>query len=128
MTALIWPGRAYPHGATFDGSGTNFAVFAENAERVEVCLFDDDGYENRLRLPETTAFVHHGYVPGIMPGQRYGFRVTGPWSPEDGLLFNQDKLLLDPYAKAIEGSSSATSQVDPNCPTAATVHRRCRAP
>ncbi len=104
MSAPIWPGQAYPHGATFDGSGTNFAVFAENAERVELCLFDEDGFETRLRLPESTAFVHHGYVQGVMPGQRYGFRVHGPWSPADGMLFNPDKLLLDPYAKAIEGS------------------------
>lgn len=104
MTALIWPGAAYPQGATHDGSGTNFALFAENAERVEVCLFDDDGFETRLRLPETTAFVHHGYVPGVGPGQRYGFRVHGPWAPERGHLFNPDKLLMDPYAKAIEGS------------------------
>ncbi|HSJ72103.1 MAG TPA: glycogen debranching protein GlgX [Acidimicrobiia bacterium] len=104
MSAPIWPGQAYPHGATFDGSGTNFAVFAENAERVELCLFDEDGFETRLRLPESTAFVHHGYVQGVMPGQRYGFRVHGPWAPSDGMLFNPDKLLLDPYAKAIEGS------------------------
>ena len=104
MSAPIWPGQAYPHGATFDGSGTNFAVFAENAERVELCLFDVDGFETRLRLPESTAFVHHGYVEGVMPGQRYGYRVHGPWAPADGMLFNPDKLLLDPYAKAIEGS------------------------
>jgi len=103
LTAFIWPGQTYPQGATFDGDGTNFAVFAENAERVEVCLFDDEGFETRLRLPESTAFVHHGYVPGIGPGQRYGFRVHGPWAPYEGHLFNPDKLLLDPYAKAIEG-------------------------
>ncbi|MGI9642069.1 MAG: hypothetical protein ACR2N9_04720, partial [Acidimicrobiia bacterium] len=60
MTSPIWPGSAYPHGATFDGGGTNFALFAENAERVEVCLFDEAGFETRLRLPEATAFVHHG--------------------------------------------------------------------
>jgi isoamylase len=104
VSAPIWPGQPYPHGATFDGSGTNFAVFAENAERVELCLFDEDGFETRLRLPESTAFVHHGYVQGVMPGQRYGYRVHGPWAPADGMLFNPDKLLLDPYAKAIEGS------------------------
>ena len=104
MTAPIWPGRPYPQGAAFDGSGTNFAVFAENAERVELCLFDDNGFETRLRLPEVTAFVYHGYVPGVVPGQRYGFRVHGPWSPGDGMLYNPDKLLLDPYAKAIEGA------------------------
>ena len=104
MTAPIWPGSAYPQGATFDGGGTNFALFAENAERVEVCLFDEAGFETRLRLPEATAFVHHGYVPDVDPGQRYGFRVHGVWAPEDGLFFNPAKLLLDPYAKAIEGS------------------------
>ncbi len=104
MTAPIWPGRPYPQGAWFDGTGTNFAVFAENAERVELCLFDDNGFETRLRLPEVTAFVHHGFVPGVMPGQRYGYRVHGSWSPRDGMLHNPDKLLLDPYAKALSGT------------------------
>ena len=103
MTAPIWPGRPYPHGAAYDGAGTNFALFAENAERVELCLFDDQGFETRLRLPEVTAFVHHGYVPGVGPGQRYGYRVHGPWSPRDGMLYNPDKLLIDPYARAIDG-------------------------
>ena len=103
MTALIWPGRSDPQGATWDGSGTNFAVFAQHAERVEICLFDDLGFETRLRLPEVTGCVHHGYVPDIHPGHRYGFRVHGPWAPSDGLFHNPDKLLLDPYAKAIEG-------------------------
>jgi glycogen operon protein len=103
VTALIWPGRSYPQGASFDGTGTNFAVFAENAERVELCLFDDNGFETRLRLPEVTAFVHHGYVPGVTPGQRYGYRVHGPWAPVEGMLYNPDKLVLDPYAKAIDG-------------------------
>lgn len=103
MTALIWPGRSDPQGATWDGSGTNFAVFAQHAERVEICLFDDLGFETRLRLPEVTGGVHHGYVPDVHPGHRYGFRVHGPWAPRDGLLHNPDKLLLDPYAKAIEG-------------------------
>ena len=104
MTSPIWPGKAYPQGATFDGGGTNFALFAENAERVELCLFDDLGFETRMRLPEATTFVHHGYAPNIGPGQRYGFRVHGPWAPQDGLFYNPAKLLLDPYAKAIEGS------------------------
>ena len=111
MTALIWPGSAYPQGATYDGEGTNFALFAENAERVELCLFDDEGFETRIRLPETTAFVHHGYVPNVRPGQRYGFRVHGVWSPEEGLFYNPAKLLLDPYAKAIEGSVAWDSSV-----------------
>ena len=87
----------------FGGSGTNFAIFAENAERVELCLFDDENFETRLRLPESTAFVHHGYVPGVRPGHRYGFRVHGPWAPAEGLLYNSNKLLIDPYARAIEG-------------------------
>jgi glycogen operon protein len=103
LTALIWPGSSDPQGATWNGSGTNFAVFAEHSERVEICLFDDLGFETRLRLPEVTGFVHHGYVPDVHPGQRYGFRVHGPWAPNDGLFHNPDKLLLDPYAKAIEG-------------------------
>jgi glycogen operon protein len=100
---MVWPGAAYPQGATCDGSGTNFAIFAENAERVELCLFDDEGFETRLRLRESTAFVYHGYVPGIGPGQRYGFRMHGAWAPTEGKFYNPNKLLLDPYAKAIEG-------------------------
>jgi len=103
VTAPIWPGEAYPLGATFDGSGTNFAVFAENAERVELCLFDEQGFETRLRLGESTAFVHHGYVPGIGPGHRYGYRMHGVWDPSAGSVFNPNKLLIDPYARAIEG-------------------------
>ena len=103
MRASAWPGNAYPLGATFDGNGTNFAIYAENADRVELCLFDDDNNEISIRLGEITAFTHHAYIPGVMPGQRYGFRVHGPWSPGDGLLFNSAKLLLDPYSKAIEG-------------------------
>ena len=103
MSASVWPGSPYPLGATYDGEGTNFAIFAENADRVELCLFDDENNEIRLRLAEITAFTHHGYVPGVDPGRRYGFRVHGPWSPAEGLLFNPAKLLLDPYSKAIEG-------------------------
>jgi glycogen operon protein len=91
-------------GATYDGSGTNFALFSEMAERVELCLFDDEGAERRLRLPERDAFVWHGYLPNIGPGQRYGFRVHGPYDPSQGQRCNPNKLLLDPYAKAIEGS------------------------
>ncbi|MDE0066740.1 MAG: glycogen debranching protein GlgX [Acidimicrobiaceae bacterium] len=99
----VWPGRLYPLGATFDGRGTNFAVYSEMAERVEVCLLSPDGQERRLELPEATAFVHHGYVPGVEPGQRYGFRVHGPWEPDRGAWCNPAKLLIDPYAKAITG-------------------------
>ncbi len=100
----IWPGAGYPLGATWDGSGTNFAVFAEGAHGVELCLFDDDGRETRLELPEVTAHCFHGYVPGIGPGQRYGYRAHGPWDPAKGIRFNPQKLMLDPYARAIEGN------------------------
>jgi isoamylase len=100
----IWPGTWYPLGATYDGDGCNFSVFSEIAERVELCLFDEAGREQRIRLPEMRTFCWHGYVPGIRPGQRYGYRVHGPWDPARGLRCNPDKLLLDPYARAIEGS------------------------
>jgi isoamylase len=99
----IWPGRPRPLGATWDGEGTNFAVYSEEAEAVELCLFDDAGHERRLELPEVTAHTWHGYVPGLGPGQRYGFRAYGPYEPRNGLRFNPAKLLLDPYARAIEG-------------------------
>ncbi len=100
----VWPGEAYPLGATYDGAGTNFAVFSEAADRVELCLLHDDGSETAIELRESDAFVRHAYVPGIMPGQRYGFRVHGPYAPERGLRCNSAKLLLDPYARAISGS------------------------
>lgn len=103
-TVEILPGEPFPLGATFDGSGVNFSIFTEIADFVEVCLFDEDDREIRLRLPEVTAFVHHGFVPGIQPGQQYGFRIHGPWQPSEGLRCNSDKLLLDPYAKAVSGS------------------------
>ena len=99
----IWPGNPYPLGATYDGGGTNFALFSELAERVELCLFDDDGNETRIDLPEREALVWHGYLPRIVPGQRYGYRVYGPYDPANGLRCNPSKLLLDPYAKAIDG-------------------------
>ena len=99
----IWPGRAYPLGATYDGSGTNFAVFSQVADRVELCLIDDDGAETRVELPEMDGGVWHGYLPAVLPGQRYGFRVHGPFDPANGHRCNPYKLLLDPYAKAIEG-------------------------
>jgi isoamylase len=99
----MWPGRAYPLGATFDGSGTNFALFSEVAEKVELCLFDAQGAETRVELTEVDAYVWHGYLPSVQPGQRYGYRVTGPWEPENGLRCNPNKLLLDPYAKATAG-------------------------
>ena len=99
----IWPGQAYPLGATFDGSGTNFALFSEVADRVELCLFDADGKETRVELTEVDAYVWHCYLPSVQPGQRYGYRVHGPWEPERGLRCNPNKLLLDPYAKATAG-------------------------
>ncbi|MEU6945373.1 glycogen debranching protein GlgX [Streptomyces sp. NPDC046316] len=100
----VWPGQAYPLGATYDGAGTNFAVFSEAAHRIELCLIHDDGSETAVELRETDAFVRHAYLPGVMPGQRYGFRVHGPYAPERGQRCNSAKLLLDPYARAVSGS------------------------
>src|SRR5262249_3575247 len=98
-----WPGEPYPLGGTWDGVGTSFSVSSEVAERIELCLFQDDGSEERVDLPEVDGFVWHGYLPGIMPGQRYGYRVHGPYEPSHGHRSNPAKLLLDPYAKAIDG-------------------------
>ena len=100
----LWRGKAYPLGATYDGSGTNFALFSEVAERVELCLFDAEGVETRVTLPEVDGFVWHGFVPNIEPGQRYGYRVYGPYDPPSGQRCNPNKLLLDPYSKAIDGT------------------------
>jgi glycogen operon protein len=99
----VWPGRPYPLGATWDGQGTNFALFAEGATGVELCLFDapDSGERDCIPLPETTAHIWHGYLPGVRPGQLYGYRVFGPYEPETGLRFNPAKVLLDPYARAV---------------------------
>ncbi|MGL5817304.1 MAG: glycogen debranching enzyme, partial [Phycicoccus sp.] len=102
----IWPGKPYPLGATYDGPGVNFALFSEVAEKVELCLVDDEGVETRIALPEVDGFVWHGYLPGIQPGQRYGYRVHGPYAPEQGHRCDPSKLLLDPYAKAVEGQVS----------------------
>jgi isoamylase len=102
--ALIWPGSSYPLGATYDGVGTNFALFSEVAERVDLCLFDEDGAETAISLHEVDGFVWHGYLPGTGPGQRYGYRVHGRYDPAAGQRCNPAKLLLDPYAKAVEGS------------------------
>jgi isoamylase len=99
----LWPGRPYPPGATWDGEGTNFALFSESAHGVTLCLFDRKGSETRIPLTEVTAHVWHGYVPGVSPGQLYGFRVDGNYDPPWGQRFNQNKLLIDPYAKAIHG-------------------------
>ena len=100
----VWPGRAYPLGASYDGSGTNFSLFSEVAERIELCLFDADGAETRIVLPEVDGFVWHGFLPNIEPGQRYGYRVHGPYDPGAGQRCNPNKLLLDPYSKAIDGT------------------------
>ncbi len=99
----VWPGESYPLGATYDGAGTNFGLFSEVADRVELCLFDDAGAETRIDLHEVDGFVWHGYLPGISPGQRYGYRVHGPYNPAEGKRCNPHKLLIDPYAKAVEG-------------------------
>ncbi|MFT8358378.1 glycogen debranching protein GlgX [Bifidobacterium aquikefiri] len=101
----IRPGSMYPLGASYDGAGVNFALFSQLAEKIELCLFDDDDNETRIEMSEQNSFVWHNYGPGIQPGQRYGNRVYGPYEPEHGLRCNPHKLLLDPYAKAIEGNS-----------------------
>ncbi|MBO0908886.1 MULTISPECIES: glycogen debranching protein GlgX [Arthrobacter] len=99
----VWPGDAYPLGATYDGNGTNFALYSEVAESVTLCLFDDDGVETCVRLTEVDAYVWHCYLPQVMPGQKYGYRVDGPNDPAQGNRCNPNKLLLDPYAKAVSG-------------------------
>ena len=109
----IWPGQPYPLGATYDGSGTNFSVFSGLATQVLLCFFDDDGNETRLALPERTALVHHGYVPNVGPGQRYGYRVVGPYEPENGCRCNPAKVMLDPYATAVEGEVQWDPRVMP---------------
>ncbi|MFJ8095153.1 glycogen debranching protein GlgX [Streptomyces griseofuscus] len=98
-----WSGQPYPLGASFDGQGTNFALFSEVAERVDLILVDDTGKETSIRLHEVDGFVWHAYLPGIAPGQRYGYRVHGPWQPSLGHRCNPRKLLLDPYARAVDG-------------------------
>ena len=104
MELQMWPGQPYPLGASYDGIGTNFALFSEAAEHVELCLFDEPaGAEQRLDMVEMDGYVWHSFLPGIGPGQRYGYRVHGPWDPEAGLRCNPAKLLLDPYARAIDG-------------------------
>ena len=104
MTTSAWPGQSYPLGATYDGVGTNFAVYSEAADQVELCLLDAGGAEERVRLHEVDGFIWHGYLHGAGPGQRYGYRVTGQYDPAAGVRCNPAKLLLDPYAKAIEGA------------------------
>ncbi|TVR67270.1 MAG: glycogen debranching enzyme GlgX [Spirochaetaceae bacterium] len=105
QTHRLWPGRPYPLGATWDGSGTNFALFSAHAERVDLCLFDESGKREvaRIPLPEYTHEIWHGYLPDIRPGQLYGFRVYGPYDPAAGHRFNHHKLLIDPYARSLRG-------------------------
>jgi isoamylase len=98
-----WPGRPFPLGAHWDGEGTNVALFSQGAEAVDVCLFDESGAETRIPLEESTYHVWHGFLPQVGPGQRYGFRVDGPFDPGRGQRYNPSKLLVDPYARAIEG-------------------------
>ncbi|HEY2505236.1 MAG TPA: glycogen debranching protein GlgX [Streptosporangiaceae bacterium] len=100
----VWPGSAYPLGATWDGSGTNFALFSEVADQVDLCLFDSDGTETQVPLTEVDGFVWHCYLPAVGPGQRYAYRVSGPYEPRQGHRCNPAKLLLDPYGKAVDGS------------------------
>jgi isoamylase len=100
----VWPGQPFPLGPTWDGHGTNFSLFSENARRVELCLFDDEDRETRIEVKERAAFNWHCYLPGVGPGQRYGYRIHGEYAPELGHRFNPAKLLIDPYAKAIEGA------------------------
>jgi isoamylase len=104
QSPALRPGRPFPQGATWDGNGVNFSLFSENAERVELCLLEDDGSERRIDIKDRTAFQYHVYVPDVGPGQRYGYRVHGPHAPEQGMRFNPHKLLIDPYAKAIDGA------------------------
>jgi isoamylase len=101
--ATVWPGSAYPLGANYDGTGTNFALFSEIAEKVELCLIDDDGQELRFNLDEVDGYVWHAYLPDVTPGQRYGFRVHGPFDPACGHRCDPSKLLLDPYGKCFDG-------------------------
>ena len=103
MSRHVWPGEPFPLGPHWDGEGTNFSLFSEHAERVELCLFDEAGTEERIELRERTAFNWHCFLPGVGPGQRYGYRVHGAYDPGSGRRFNPAKLLVDPYAKAIEG-------------------------
>ena len=104
MALRVWRGNPYPLGATWDGSGVNFAIFSENAEAVDLCIFDADGAEQRVRMTEQTDLVWHCYLPDVRPGQRYGYRVHGPYDPRHGHRFNPAKLLIDPYAKRIDGA------------------------
>ncbi len=102
----VKPGSPYPLGANWDGKGVNFALYSENAHGVELCLFDEEMRETRIHLRQRTAFVWHIYLEGIQPGQKYGYRVHGPYEPEKGFRFNSNVVLLDPYAKALSGTEN----------------------
>ena len=113
-----WPGSPYPLGATWDGIGVNFALFSEHARAVELCLFDSVDAKRasaKVRLPEQTDMVWHGYLPDVQPGQLYGYRVHGPYEPDNGHRFNPNKVVLDPYAKAI-GAAAAVGRRDVRLP------------
>ncbi|AKK06402.1 glycogen debranching enzyme GlgX [Corynebacterium mustelae] len=99
----IWPGDAYPLGSKYDGAGTNFAIFSDVAEKVELCLIDEAGVEERINLEEVDAHIWHCYLPGVQPGQRYGYRIHGPYDPANGKRCDANKLLVDPYARAFDG-------------------------
>ncbi|AEX44566.1 glycogen operon protein [Corynebacterium diphtheriae HC01] len=99
----IWPGQSYPLGSKYDGAGTNFAIFSDVAEKVELCLIDAECNEERILLDEVDAHIWHCYLPGVKPGQRYGFRVHGPYNPAEGKRCDPSKLLVDPYARAFDG-------------------------
>ena len=106
LTLRVWPGKPYPLGAGWDGEGVNFALFSEHAERVELCLYETGNpsrESHRVALPERTNNIWHGYLPDVRPSQPYGYRVYGPYAPAQGHRFNSNKLLLDPYARAIAG-------------------------
>ncbi|MGO9186811.1 glycogen debranching protein GlgX, partial [Mycobacterium sp.] len=124
--ATVWPGTPYPLGASYDGAGTNFSLFSDIAEKVDLCLIDDEGNESRIPLDEVDGYVWHAYLPNITPGQRYGFRVYGSWDPAAGHRCDPSKLLLDPYGKAFHGDfrfgpalySYDLKSVDPTDPDA----------
>src|SRR3979490_3084868 len=106
--AMGWPGTPFPLGATYDGAGTNFSLFSEIAEKVELCLIARDGVETRINLDEVDGYIWHCYLPAVTPGQRYGFRVHGPWDPAAGHRCDPSKLLLDPYGKSYHGDFEFT--------------------
>ncbi|RYY21423.1 MAG: glycogen debranching enzyme GlgX, partial [Sphingobacteriaceae bacterium] len=103
MNLIHYPGKPYPLGATWDGKGVNFALYANNATAVELCLFDEHNQETKIEVTERTHYIWHIYLPEISHGQFYGYRVHGPYEPQNGLRFNANKLLIDPYAKSIAG-------------------------